>query len=258
LLAMAIIMIFQVADLEGLTRGYVSLEPTGIFSVEKFFEKNGVELRLLGMAHVAEKGFYQDIKDSLRGKPALMLMEGVTDEGRLLKKTLDYGDFAKKLGVDNQRDKFSPKDMPENVEVIRADLDTSDFATATVELLNFAGEIYSGKGFNFSSLFMMYLKLSDTSDSQSFMRDLISKRNECLIGHLQKNLNRHKLILVPWGALHLPDIEKWVAGNGFALKAQKSRTLLKFPDYFRYFLPDKKLNDNSKGSSKTLSELLGI
>lgn len=258
LLAMAIVVVFQAADLEGLTRGYVSLEPTGIFSVEKFFEKNGIELRLLGMAHVAEKGFYQDIKDSLQGKTALMLMEGVTDKGKLLKKPLDYSAFAEKLGVDNQRDKFSPKEMPENVEVIRADLDTSDFSTGTVELLNFAGEIYSGKGFNFGSLLMMYLRLSDVSSSQAFMKDLITKRNECLINHLKENMSRHNLILVPWGALHLPEIEKWAANNGFALKTRKSRTLLRFPHYFKYFLPEKKENSNSTGSARTLSEILGI
>lgn len=258
LIALSIVMLFNVADLEGLTGGFVCLEPTGVASTEKYYEKDGIDLRLLGMAHVAEASFYQDIKKGLAGKPALMLMEGVTDEKKLLKTPPDYSSIAKKLGVDNQRDKFSPKEMPENVEIVRADLDTSDFATATVEILNLVGQIYSSEGFNWGTLLMMHLKLSDMDISQSFMKDLVSRRNECLIGHLKENMPKHKLILVPWGALHLPEIEKWVVKNGFILKEQKRRIILRFPEYFKYFMSE----TTSKGSSfiplKDLSEALGI
>jgi len=258
LLALSIILIFDVADIEDLTRGYITLGPTGVLSTEKYYEKSGVELRLLGMAHVAEKGFYQKVKDSLHGKPALMLMEGITDEAKLLKNPPDLGAFAEKLGVDSQRDKFSPKEMPDNVEIIRADLDSSDFSAGTVEILNSIGKLYSEKHFNASSLFMMYLKLSDMEVSQSFMKDLLTKRNECLISHLQENLTKHNLILVPWGAMHLPEIEKWVAKNGFTLKDQKSRTILRFPGYFKYFMSRKDPKNHSLNSGKSLCEVLGI
>ncbi|MBU1105750.1 MAG: hypothetical protein KKB51_03695 [Candidatus Riflebacteria bacterium] len=258
LLALSIILIFDVADLEDLTRDYITLGPTGILSTEKYYEKNGVEIRLLGMAHVAEKGFYQNVKNSLHGKPALMLMEGITDDAKLLKTPPDLGAFAEKLGVDSQRDKFSPREMPDNVEIIRADLDSSDFSAGTVEVLNSLGKIYSEKHFNASSLLMMYLKLSDLEVSQTFMKDLLTKRNECLINHLQENLARHNLILVPWGAMHLPEIEKWVANNGFTLKDQKSRTILRFPSYFKYFMSKKAPKDHSLNSGKSLYEVLGI
>lgn len=258
LFALGIILIFNVAELEDLTRGYISLNPAGVFSAEKYYEKDGVELRLLGMAHVAEKGFYEDIKNSLRGKPALMLMEGVTDDESLLKTPPDYSSIAKKLGADNQRDKFSPKEMPDNVELIRADLDVSDFSADTVEILNLVGKIYSKEGFSFGTLLMMHLKLSDSNVAQAFMKDLVENRNNCLIGHLQKNLEKHKLILVPWGALHLPGIEKWVQEDGFALKTQKSRAILRFPDYFKYFMPEKGQKNHSLSPLKTLSEVLGM
>lgn len=235
-LALVVVWMFDAADLEGLTRGYVSLGPTGILSAEKWFEKNGVELRLLGMAHVAERGFYQDIKDSLHGKPALMLMEGVSDEKKLLKTPPDLGSLADKLGAADQRERFSPKEMPDNVEIVRADLDASDFSADTVEVLNFVGQIYSKKGFDFGKLFLMYLKLSDIEVSQTFFKDVLVKRNECLIGHLKRGMEKHQLILIPWGALHLPEIEKWAADNGFSLKGQKHRIILRFPSYFQFIL----------------------
>ena len=258
LLGIAIVLVFQAADLEALTGGYITLKPTGIHSTEKYFAKNGSELRLLGMSHVAEPGFYKSIKDGLRGKAALMLMEGVSDEKKLLAQPLDYANLAAKLGIENQRDQFSTKEMPEGIEIVRADLDAADFAPETVDILNSIGKVYAKDGLNMANLLMLYLKLSDSDTSRELMKDLLARRNHCLIEHLKKNLKKHNLILVPWGALHLPDIEKWVTAEGFALKEQKSRMLLRFPDYFRHFISG---IDNSKKADepvKTLSEILGI
>ncbi|HNV69808.1 MAG TPA: hypothetical protein PKO06_08935 [Candidatus Ozemobacteraceae bacterium] len=237
--ALLIAWTFDVAELEALTRGYVSREATGIYSNEKYFEKDGLELRLLGMAHVADKNFYEDIKNSLRGKPGLILMEGVTDEKDLLETPLDLSSVAEKLGVDDQRKTFTPKSMPAEVTVIRADVDVSDFASDTIELLNLVGKVYSKKGFNFGHFLMMYLKLSQPEVTRTFFTDLIEKRNACLIGHVQNNLKKYPRIVIPWGAMHLPDIERWVSDNGFTLKSQKGRLLLRFPNYLQYILPEK-------------------
>ncbi len=258
LLAIAIVLVFRAADLEALTGGYIALKPTGIHSTEKYFTRNDSELRLLGMSHVAEPGFYQNIKDGLRGKAALMLMEGVSDEKKLLAQPLDYANLAAKLGIDNQRDKFSPKEMPDGVEIVRADLDAADFAPETVDILNSIGKVYAKDGLNMANLLMLYMKLSDSDTSRELMKDLIAKRNHCLIEHLKQNLTTHNLILVPWGALHLPDIEKWVTAEGFALKEQKSRMLLRFPNYFKHLISITGSEKKAGEPVKTLSEIFGI
>ena len=231
LLALAIAWTFDTADLENFTKGYIARGPMGILSIEKSYEKKGVEVRLLGMAHVAEKGFYQDIKNSLQNKTALILMEGVSDDKKLLKTPPDYGSLAEKLGVDDQRKMFSPEEMPDKVKIVRADLDVSAFSAGTVEILNFVGQIYSREGIDLGKLIMMYLKLTDIEVSKTLFNDVFAKRNECLIRHLKKNMAKHRLILIPWGALHLPEIEKWVVENGFTLKKQKNRVIL--PHYPR-------------------------
>ncbi|GAB4276930.1 MAG: hypothetical protein Kow0029_19280 [Candidatus Rifleibacteriota bacterium] len=240
LFALTIVTVFDLADLGRLTGGFIEIGQTGIYSTERSYKKNGVELQLIGMAHVAEKEFYEDIKKSLLGRQALMLMEGVTDENKLLTTPPDYGGLAKKLGGENQKDIFSPKDMPENVKLIRADLDTSDFSQPTIKLLNLAGRVHTKEGFNFSALLMMYFSLTDMDTDKQIMDDLIQKRNACLISHLQKSITSNKLILVPWGALHLPEIEKWALTNGFKLAGQKHRVIFRFPAYFKYLLSDRK------------------
>lgn len=256
LAALAVAWIFDFTELEQLTGGFVVRESLGIFSVEKFYEKDGVELRLLGMAHVAGSDFYQDIKSSLANKPAIMLMEGVTDEKNLLQTPPDYGSVAKNLGLASQRDKFSPEDMPENVDIIRADLDTADFSGETVDILNFIGSIYGKDGINFSRLLMMYMKLADIENSRAFLGDLITKRNQCLLQHIKTSMQGTRLIVVPWGAMHLPQIEKWARAEGFVFKQKKSRPVIRFPEYFKFFLQKKTPEDSSNG--KTLHELLGI
>lgn len=258
LTALSIVLIFHFTDMENLTRGYISLEPTGVHSVERYFTRDGLELRLLGMAHIARKSFYEDVKNSLNGKTALMLMEGITDDKELLTSPLDYGTLASKIGANNQRDEFSPASMPENIEVIRADVDTADFSTGTIEILNHIGQTYSGEGFTLTNLIAMYLKLSDAENSRNLMKDLITRRNECLLGHLEANLSRHQLILIPWGALHLPDIEKRVVEKGFVLREQKSRAILRFPEYFKLLLPAKTAGERSRTPVKSLTEVLGI
>ena len=258
LTALAIAFLFDYTELELLTAGFVVRAPEGICAIEKQYEKNGVELRFLGMAHIGGDDFYQDLKKNLAGRPALMLMEGVTDDNDLLKTPPEYGSAANYLGLASQREKFSPAEMPETVEVIRADLDTSDFSADTIEALNFIGQIYSKEGINFSNLLLMYMRMSNPEKARSLMQDLITKRNRCLIEHLRQNLAKNSLIIVPWGAMHLPQIEEWATSEGFVLKEKVSRPVIRFPGYFRYVLPPTAPDHGSYKARRSFSELLGI
>lgn len=255
--ALALAWIFDLARIDYITAGFITRDSRGIFASEKRYEKEGKELRLLGMAHIANSKFYRDIKQEIAQKPAIMLMEGVTDDKELLQTPPDYDNIAGKLGLASQRKKFSPFEMPENVEVIRADLDVADFAADTVKTLNAIGQIYSKEGINFAQLLQMYLRMSDRARVRAFFSDLISKRNLCLIDHIEENLPKTSLIIVPWGAMHLPQIEKWVRDQGFELKQIKKRSLLEFPAYLAFFLPVKK-KDTEEVKFMSIEEIFGI
>lgn len=225
----ASLLITIAGSIQTATRGYVSFGMDGCYSAEKHFVKDNIELRLVGMAHIGSPEFYDGIKSDLQGKKALLLMEGITDSKDLLKNPPDMGFISKNLGMAMQVDKFSPNDFSDTVEILRADLDVSDFATGTVEVLNFLGKIYSKEGFSLSSMLTLHDKLSQYgATEESLARDVVTNRNNCLIGHVQGNLDNYNLIVIPWGALHLPGIEEWVVKNGFTCKEQKSRQLFAY------------------------------
>lgn len=219
-------------NIEASSKGYVSIGSDGLYSTERFFARDGVELRLLGMAHIGESAFYDQIKNSFQGAPALMLMEGVTDEKDLLQTPPDYSFISENLGLDNQRDKFAQEDMPSMVDIVRADLDVADFASGTVEVLNLTGHLYSKEGFSFSTVLAIQEHFVIPGNSENFFKDLLTKRNDCLIGHIQENLEKYKLIIVPWGAMHLPEIQAWVEKNGFVLKHESRRKVFAYSSFF--------------------------
>ncbi|MFZ5950085.1 MAG: hypothetical protein ACOYXC_05245 [Candidatus Rifleibacteriota bacterium] len=259
LAALMVALIFDYTELEALTGGFVVRSSEGICAVQKLFTRNGKELRLQGMAHIGGKEFYQEIKEVLKNEQAVMLMEGVTDEKKLLATPPDYDSVAGHLGLASQRDHFSPENMPETLEIIRADLDTSDFSPQTIEILNFIGKVYSKEGINPGNLLLMYMKLSDVKVSRAFLSDLITRRNQCLIGHILENLPRTSIIVVPWGAMHLPQIEKWAIKEGFVLSRTSKHVVMRFPDMVKFILGPPKPSDKSESeSTRTLMDLLGI
>jgi hypothetical protein len=221
--------VYSVAShIESASKGYVSIRSDGIYSTEKSFVKDGVELKLLGMAHVGDARFYDNIKESMAGKPVLMLMEGVSDDADLLETPPDYGFIAENLGVTDQREKFSPEHIPETVKIIRADVDVASFSASTIEALNLAGKLYTKDGFSLATFVEMQTVFSRPGVSQAFVGDLLTKRNSRLLEVLQQNLDEYERIVLPWGAMHLPEIEAWVIANGFVLKDEKARLVYSY------------------------------
>jgi hypothetical protein len=223
-------------SIEHSTKGYVSLGFDGIYSASKLFEQGDRRVRLIGMAHVGDSEFYEDLKKSLAKKPALLLMEGVTDDKELLQNVPDYEFIAKNLGVEDQRAGFSLASMPENLEIIRADLDIQDFASSTVMALNLAGKLYSEEGFNLATLMELHSYFAKTGVTETFMHDLLNKRNKVVVGLIQEKLEEHPLIIIPWGALHLPEIEDWLNKNNFKMLEMQSRKLYSFKTLFNKVL----------------------
>ena len=56
--------------------------------------------------------------------------------------------------------------------------------------------------------------------------DLIDLRNAHLLAELETSLDERDVVVVPWGALHLPGIEQGVQELGFALNAETDRRVI--------------------------------
>jgi hypothetical protein len=184
------------------------------------------------MAHVGKKEFYKNLKVSFADKEALLLMEGVTDKKKLLINKPDYNFIAANFGISDQQKFFTAEKMPESLEIMRADLDISELASSTIAGINLAGKLYSKEGFKLSSMLELQKHLATSDTAAIFFKDLISKRNEKLLNTLDEQLEKHECIIVPWGALHMPEIEAWAIKQGFKIKKKNKRLLFAFGSYF--------------------------
>jgi len=60
------------------------------------------------------------------------------------------------------------------------------------------------------------------------MDDLIRKRNQHLLAVLQTELQQSNIIIVPWGAGHMPEISKAIENEGFHLTGSNNYTVIRF------------------------------
>jgi hypothetical protein len=61
------------------------------------------------------------------------------------------------------------------------------------------------------------------------MKDILDHRNVHLIGAIEEALTSHDFVVVPWGAMHLPAIEKQLVDWGFVESHRSQRRALNFP-----------------------------
>jgi hypothetical protein len=65
----------------------------------------------------------------------------------------------------------------------------------------------------------MLEKLRDPSwipqASETVVHDILTRRNERLLGEIEAALSDYERVVVPWGALHMPWIEREIERLGF-------------------------------------------
>lgn len=239
-LGLGILMVLAgLSMVEQKTAGYVRIRPDGISLEERWFQRgDGKSVRLVGMVHVAKDQFYNDLAATLPEKePAIVLLEGITDNDSLLREKLTYSNLADSLGLTSQSDsdfmkKASKKSResrphsgagpaddlnPAGIQYWRADVDTSDFQTSTLDCIEAVGNLFSSR-----TLGEVVRKLADPnsplnqqSGNEVFWSDVVDMRNEHLIDEMKEALRQANIVVVPWGALHMPVFEKQLKDWGF-------------------------------------------
>ena len=63
-------------------------------------------------------------------------------------------------------------------------------------------------------------------ESTTLIVDLIEKRNERVIQELKKNEPDFREIYIPWGAAHMPEIERAVLKLGYKNTEEKERVVI--------------------------------
>ena len=58
--------------------------------------------------------------------------------------------------------------------------------------------------------------------------DILHRRNMAVIRYLDKALDRYDTVVIPWGALHMNELEAEVLKRGFKLQGEQERVSIDF------------------------------
>lgn len=198
------------------------------FIKDKTLEKDGIQIRLIGMSHIANKSFYKDIQsdiDKIQGR-TITLAEGVTNKRNTLKIDMNYAEIAKNFSVSSQDDSIT---FPNSRG---ADIDFIDFDPKTIMVINKVFNVINNeipKGASAADLEKFKKEVDSinmTDVDYAIKHELLKKRNDHLIKQIRGEISgkKFKNILVPWGALHLQEIENELTGKlGFKVTSEESR-----------------------------------
>jgi hypothetical protein len=206
------------AGVSHLTEGFVKIRRDGIHLSHREYLRGDQTIHLVAMMHIGDSAFYETLVESLPREGAIMLAEGVTDDSGLLSEGVSYGGVAAGLGLVEQ-----PWLGASGREHRYADVDVSEFSSETLELLTGVMKVLAAE--SLTEAFSAYLEVSNMSSEDPWRtievlrHDLIEARNAHLLGEIEKSLGDYDIVVVPWGALHLPGIQESVRELGFAQAA---------------------------------------
>ena len=234
------------------TSGFIRIAPGGIYMSERVYRRDNRTIRLAGMIHVGEKGYYDEMGGSVTPGRTIVLAEGVTDDNGRLRSRLDYGRVAGLLGLTSQEElRFRGKligpealDEPQVVsrgagekgeagpaDILRADVDVSAFRQPTILFLNTMGKQLQESRSLVKGLMAInaWAEKNMTREMHDvIMDDILYRRNREVISYLGKAIDRYDTVVIPWGAMHMKEIEAEVLKRGFVLQEERERVSIDF------------------------------
>ena len=205
------------------TEGFVTLRPGGLtVQARNYVRDDGRRVQLFPMAHIGDADFYQRVSESFPSN-SVVLAEGVSDNQNLLTNRLTYRRAAKSLGLTEQQKEFRPV----RSKLVRADVDVSEFHTNTISFLNLMTTVYS-KGITLDFIATLMNYAPPPGFEQELWDDILTKRNQHLLEVIQSRLTRSDMIVVPWGAAHMPGLEQQIKSMGFHQEGARDYVVIRF------------------------------
>lgn len=234
------------------TSGFMHLTPRGLQMTERVYKQGSKTIRLAAMIHIGNREYYDNLSGSITQGRTIILAEGVSDSGNLLRNSIDYGKMAGFLGLTSQKEmRFrgrvidaeeleSPptgsrstrdENKTEAINILRADLDVSDFRPPTLLLLNALGKNMQ-ESHSFVNGVMALNSWGEKNItpemSDIIMDDILHRRNLEVVRYLENAIDRYDTVVIPWGALHMKEIEADVLKRGFRLQEERKRISIDF------------------------------
>jgi len=226
-----------------MTAGFMRMSPIGLYMVEQNYSRGGQTVRLDAMMHIARSEYYQELVRSLPAAKTVILTEGVTDQDHLLTHRFDYSSVADLIGLTSQQtmpldgnlvDLEHPESTPRDSskpDIVRADVDLNSFRPESVAFLNVMGRtLFGDKPLPEAMLeYNQWAEKNLTPEVIDGLRkDILIHRNAVVIDTLKQSLKSYDTVVIPWGAMHMPEIEQAVLKQGFTPGARHERLSLDF------------------------------
>lgn len=230
--------------------GFVRLTLSGVELAERVYEKDGRRVHLVGMVHIADSGFYDSLNRSL-AEPVegrrLVLMEGVSDSGNLLPGSFasgnTYREMAERLGLAEQALGFAVQaGKPGSgsaeeawaklgVDFRHADIDIGELDPLHRDRL--VSLLSAMENLDLSSFLSLPDDMTARELEELIVEGLVKQRNARLMEVFAAAEAGYAEVFIPWGAAHLPDLERRLAALGYRPVKELSRLGIDFWKRFR-------------------------
>ena len=234
-----------VSEAQNSTAGFMRLTTKGLYLQERHYQKKDKNIRLVAMIHIGQKEYYQDLSQTLLAKNAVILAEGVSDVDSLLKNSLKMDKLAEFVGLSSQHEmyldgnlitqaelEYAPSIDKEKVDIVAADIDANEFTPETLTFLATMGEYIAGSD-SVMEWMLSFYQWSSRLPPQTMAainNDILNKRNQTLLHYLTIALTKYDTVVIPWGAMHMPEFERAVLEKGFSLVQSKERLSIEWAE----------------------------
>lgn len=207
---------------------FIEINQKGIYTESRIYQKNDQRIQLIGMMHIGAGSYYSEVDSVLIKDDSIILLEGVTDNMGRLKSGLNYGKLASMMGLETQNKlQFKMQDRISK----RADVDLSQFSPITMRVLNRLSLVLNSSDLSKAvDKYLSFSKEVTPGDYKIMMKDLLELRNDRVLKEAKESLKKYKSVVIPWGALHMIEIDEKVRSWGFKLASKKEIKIIDFQD----------------------------
>lgn len=180
-----------------------------LYLKESVLTKNDQTVYLIGMIHIGDESYYQQIKEDYKNVTGVILSEGIVNDDNSLDEFDSYKLMAKTISISIQP---GVHELFPGKVIKKADVNASDIKKKCISHIVRASknDVRSEAGVT-------------ENDRAICTPEILLKRNDHLYSVIGKTLKTEKRIIVPWGARHLPDIENRLVRDGFRVTRASNR-----------------------------------
>jgi len=232
---------------ENETKGYLQFTWSDVRVRESIMRKGDKVVHLVATAHIAEGEFYRALYRDIPPN-AVVLAEGISDRKKLLGIVGGTDSAADSLGLETQQvfetllgppvsetavaptSNSPPQPVAERQTrplVVRADIDVSDLSETTLRCLKEDLKVTDSSFEELMQAEPATLQCTE-ADRKTYYNEILYRRNQKVLSEFDQRLARYDVFVVPWGALHMPDLEKNFKARGFKIERTRMLTLARY------------------------------